>query len=399
LRSFFRFCVIPDNPPMALTQLIAREIAAAGGWLPFDRYMHLALYAPGLGYYARSDRQFGLMPSDDGGAGGDFVTAPEFSPLFAQTLAVQVAEALRATGSDQIWEFGPGSGALARDLLTTLRTLGQPVARYTLIDVSGALRARQQATLTAQADTVRWADALPAIMTGVVIGNEVLDAMPVKLLARRAGDDLADGLWHERGVTLATSGAAASDSALVWSDRPTELRPPVTIAGDGGYVTEIHPQARAFIATLAERLIAGERATGQGGAAFFIDYGFPEAEYWHPQRVMGTLACHRAHRMDDAPLSAPGEKDITAHVDFTGIALAGQDAGLTVLGYTSQARLLLNLGLAERMAASSLSQRANAMKLVAEHEMGELFKVIGFATPGHAWAARGFAQGDRSHRL
>ncbi|MDR2990983.1 MAG: SAM-dependent methyltransferase [Burkholderiaceae bacterium] len=383
---------------MALTQLIAREIAAAGGWLPFDRYMHLALYAPGLGYYARGDRQFGLMPSEDGGAGGDFVTAPELSPLFAQTLAVQVAEALHATGSDQIWEFGPGSGVLARDLLAALRALGQSVARYTLVDVSGALRARQQTTLAAQADTVRWVDALPAAMTGVVIGNEVLDAMPVKLLVRRAVDDRADGLWYERGVALAGPGTAASDSPFVWSDRPTELRPPADIAS-GDYVTEIHPQASAFIATLAERLIAGERATGQGGAAFFIDYGFPEAEYWHPQRAMGTLACHRAHRMDDDPLSAPGEKDITAHVNFTGIALAGQDAGLTVLGYTSQARFLLNLGLAERMAASGLPQRANAMKLIAEHEMGELFKVVGFATPGHAWAAHGFAQGDRSHRL
>jgi SAM-dependent MidA family methyltransferase len=384
---------------MALRQLIAREIAAAGGWLPFDRYMHLALYAPGLGYYARSDRQFGLMPAEDDDAGGDFVTAPELSSLFAQTLAVQVAQALRATGSDQIWEFGPGSGVLTRDLLAALRALGQPVARYTLVDVSGALRARQQATLAAQADTVRWADTLPAAMTGVVIGNEVLDAMPIKLLARRAEGDRADGLWSERGVALADPGAAASDAAFVWSDRPTELRPPVEVAGSLEYVTEIHPQARAFIATLAERLIAGERATGQGGAAFFIDYGFPEAEYWHPQRAMGTLACHRAHRMDGDPLAAPGEKDITAHVDFTGVALAGQGSGLTVLGYTSQARWLLNLGLAERMAASDLPRRANAMKLIAEHEMGELFKVIGFATPGCAWAARGFAQGDRSHRL
>jgi len=368
-------------------RLIAREIAANGGWLPFDRYMHLALYAPGLGYYARSDRQFGWRAGPDG-AGGDFVTAPELSPLFAQTLAVQVAEALRATGSDQIWEFGPGSGALARDLLAALRALGQPVARYTLVDVSGALRARQQAALAEYAGVAHWADALPEAMTGVIIGNEVLDAMPVKLLARHSG------AWHERGVALDAAGAA-----FVWADRPTALRPPIDMAGSGDYVTEIHPQARAFIATLAERLIAGERATGEGGAAFCIDYGFPEAEYWHPQRTMGTLACHRAHRVDDDPLSAPGEKDITAHVDFTGIALAGQDAGLTVLGYTSQARFLLNLGLAERMAASSLPRRVNAMKLIAEHEMGELFKVIGFATPGHAWAASGFAQGDRSHRL
>jgi len=385
-----------------LQQRIAQEIAAAGGWLPFDRYMHLALYAPGLGYYARGDQQFGLLPAGPGDAGSDFVTAPELSPLFAQTLAVQIAQALHATGSREVWEFGPGSGVLARDLLAALRALGQPVARYTLVDVSGVLRARQQATLAAHADTVRWADTLPEAMTGVVIGNEVLDAMPVKLLARhQAHDDASDGLWHERGVALAALNATgtAADPPFIWADRPTALRPPVASAGSGSYVTEIQPQAHAFIATLAERLLAGERATGQGGAAFFIDYGFPEAEYWHPQRTMGTLACHRAHRMDDAPLIAPGAKDITAHVDFTGIALAGQDAGLTVLGYTSQARFLLNLDLAQRMAASDLPRRANAMKLIAEHEMGELFKVIGFATPGHTWAARGFAQGDRSHRL
>jgi len=387
---------------MALEQLIAQEIVAAGGWLPFDRYMHLALYTPGLGYYARGDRQFGLMAAGTADAGSDFITAPELSSLFAQTLAVQVAQALRTTGSDQIWEFGPGSGVLARDLLTALRALGQPVARYTLIDVSGTLRARQQVTLATHADTVHWADTLPEAMTGVVIGNEVLDAMPVKLLTRHEDSSGTSCLWCERGVALATSDAstdATPNIPFIWADRPTALHPPIDIAASDDYVTEIHPQARAFIATLAERLIAGERATGQGGAAFFIDYGFPEAEYWHPQRTMGTLACHRAHRMDDDPLTAPGEKDITSHVDFTGIALAGQDAGLTVLGYTSQARFLLNLGLAERMAASDLPRRANAMKLIAEHEMGELFKVIGFASPGHAWAAQGFAQGDRSHRL
>jgi SAM-dependent MidA family methyltransferase len=398
-----------------LEQLIAREIAAAGGWLPFDRYMHLALYAPGLGYYARDGQQFGLFAAGPDDAGSDFITAPELSPLFAQTLAGQIAQALRATGSNEIWEFGPGSGALARDLLDALRALGQPVARYTLVDVSGALRARQQTTLAAYTDTVRWVSALPDAMTGVIIGNEVLDAMPVKLLARHEEHDgQASGLWHERGVALAApneansaannvAAAVAPEAALnprfIWAGRPTALRLPIAIAGSGNYVTEIHPQARAFIATLAERLMAGERATGLGGAAFFIDYGFPEAEYWHPQRAMGTLACHRAHRMDDDPLIAPGAKDITAHVDFTGIALAGQEAGLTVLGYTSQARFLLNLGLAQRMAASDLPRRANAMKLIAEHEMGELFKAIGFATPGHAWAAQGFAQGDRSHRL
>lgn len=394
----------PDLPLM-----LAEQIAAAGGWLPFDRFMHLALYAPGLGYYARDARQFGLMPA----SGSDFVTAPELSPLFARALATQVAESLAATSTDEVWEFGAGSGALAAGLIEALDALGQPLARYTIVDVSGALRGRQQQRLAAHGARVAWAESLPDSLRGVVVGNEVLDAMPVKLLAR------VGGVWHERGVALAdtTDGSAvegprsrphqgavrgaprgASTAALggasfTWADRPTTLRPPVEIDGTGDYLTEIHPQAHAFVATVAEAL-----AHGGAGAAYFIDYGFPEAEYYHPQRDTGTLVCHRAHRVDDDPLADVGDKDITSHVNFTGVALAGQDAGLDVLGYTAQARFLLNCGIAELMQGSDLPTRANAMKLLAEHEMGELFKVIGFATPGHT-PALGFAAGDRTHRL
>jgi SAM-dependent MidA family methyltransferase len=370
----------PCSTPLAA--LIAGEINAAGGWLPFDRFMHLALYAPGLGYYARGNVQFGPLARD----GSDFVTAPELSPLFGRALAAQVAQSLAATGSDEVWEFGAGSGALAGQLIDALDALGQPLARYTIVDVSGALRARQQERLARFGGRVRtrveWADRLPDALRGVVVGNEVLDAMPVKLLAR------AGGAWHERGVAL-----GAADAAFIWQDRPTTLRPPIEISGAHDCVTEIHPQARAFIATLAAKLRAGG-----AGAAYFIDYGFPETEYWHPERSRGTLMCHRAHRADDEPLADAGDKDITAHVDFTGIALAAQDAGLQVLGYTSQARFLLNCGIAPLMEAADLPARANAFKLLAEHEMGELFKVIAFATPGHG-PALGFAQGDRTHRL
>ena len=380
--------------PATLPERIAAEIATAGGWLPFDRFMQMALYAPGGGYYARDARQFGVLAKD----GSDFVTAPELSPLFARALAAQVAESLAATGTDEVWEFGAGSGALAAGLIDALDALGQPLARYTIVDVSGALRARQQQRLAAHGAIVQWADTLPEAMTGVVLGNEVLDAMPVKLLARVGGE------WHERGVILEANQAAApapqapaaiesEARAFVWQDRPTALRPPVEIDGNGDYVTEVHPQAHAFVATVAALL-----QRGGAGAAYFIDYGFPEAEYYHPQRTTGTLVCHRAHRMDDAPLADVGDKDITAHVDFTGVALAAQDAGLDVLGYTSQGRFLLNCGIAEMMAAADLPTRATAMKLVAEHEMGELFKVIGLATPGHP-PARGFAAGDRLHRL
>ena len=354
----------------ALQALIHQQIARAGGWLPFDRYMALALYAPGLGYYANASRKFGAMPA----SGSDFVTAPEMTPLFGQTLAVQVADALQATGTDEVWEFGAGSGALASQLL---RALQSSVRRYTIVEVSASLRERQQAALASFGERVQWADALPERMQGVIVGNEVLDAMPVKLLQRLGG------VWHERGI-------AADGDALVFADRATELRPPIAIPAEHDYLTEIHPQAEAFVRTLADRL--------EQGAAFFLDYGFPEAEYYHPQRHMGTVMCHRGHLVDTNPLEAPGEKDITAHVNFTGIALAAQEAGWPTLGYTSQGRFLINGGIVARMEQAPLAERVAAQRLIAEHEMGELFKVIAFHK-GHFWDAIGFRQGDRTDRL
>ena len=347
---------VTSGPAATLGERIAAEIATAGGWLPFDRFMQMALYAPGGGYYARDARQFGVLAKD----GSDFVTAPELSPLFARALAAQIAESLAATGTDEVWEFGAGSGALAAGLIDALDALGQPLARYTIVDVSGALRARQQARLAAHGERVRWASQLPDALRGVVVGNEVLDAMPVKLLARRAG------AWHERGVVLGSNRPPALDgqapaaieneaTRFAWQDRPTDLRPPFEVDGAHDYVTEIHPQARAFIAT-----VAGLLQRGGAGAAYFIDYGFPEAEYYHPQRDAGTLVCHRAHRVDDDPLSDVGDKDITTHVNFTDVALAAQDAGLDVLGYTSQSRFLLNCGIAPMMEASALPARATA---------------------------------------
>lgn len=354
----------------ALQKLVAEQVARAGGWLPFDRYMALALYAPGLGYYANTSRKFGTMP----GSGSDFVTAPEMSPLFGQSLAVQVEEALDRTGTDTLWEFGAGSGALARELL---HVLGPRVRRYAIVELSASLRERQQEALAPYADKVEWASELPERMSGVVVGNEVLDAIPVKLLVRR------NLQWHERGITLA-------DGKLAWSDVPTHLRPPAQPAGTHDYVTELHHQAQAFVRTLAERL--------EAGAAFFFDYGFPEAEYYHAQRHMGTLMCHRGHMADPDPLDAPGEKDITAHVDFTGIAVAAQEAGLPTLGYATQGRFLINCGIVERMAALPVKEQAAAQRLVAEHEMGELFKVIAFQK-GPFWNAIGFRFGDRTHTL
>ena len=366
----------------AMLVRVHKAILAAQGWLPFDQFMALALYEPGLGYYANQQPKFGNMPQ----SGSDFVTAPELSPLFGAALAQQVAEALKATGTDEVWEFGAGSGALAHQLLSELKRLGCEVKRYNIMDVSSTLKARQQSLLAEFGDQVKWLNEWPESLQGVVVGNEVLDAMPVKLLHR------IEGKWHERGVVVVSQ--SGSSDGLAWEERPTLLRPPLEPVGEHDYLTEIQPQGEAFVASLAERLLASEK----GGAAFFLDYGFPEAEFFHPERHMGTLMCHQAHKADVNPLEAVGLKDITAHVNFTGMALAGQDAGLQVLGYTSQARFLLNLGLAEKMAESGLVQRAQAIKLINEHEMGELFKVLGFATHAH-WQAQGFAVGDRSHKL
>lgn len=360
----------PDSVSAALSGRIRGAIAEAGGWIGFDRFMELALYAPGLGYYSRAARQFGHGP----GSGSDFVTAPELSPLFGRALARQVRQALEASGSGEVLEFGAGSGALAGQLL---EALGDAVTRYTIVELSGALRERQREHLAAHAPKLRWLDTWPQAIEGVVVGNEVLDAMPVQLLHFDGAE------WAERGVAL-------EGGRFVFADRPTPLRPPVAGFAVPGTVTEIHRQAEAFVATLAQQLVRG--------AAFLIDYGFPEAEYYHPQRHGGTLMCHRAHRADADPLADVGEKDITAHVNFTGIALAGQEAGLDVLGYTTQAHFLINCGLLELLQGADVRTVANAQKLLTEHEMGELFKVIAFGR-GIELDPIGYARGDRTHTL
>ncbi len=353
-----------------LLQRLHTAIEGNGGWLPFDRFMAIALYEPGLGYYSRGSRQFGQLPS----SGSDFVTAPELSPLFGQALAVQVRQGLDAAEADEVLEFGAGSGALAGQLLAAL---GERVRRYSIVDVSGALRERQAHTLAPWAPRVQWLDQWPEAIQGVVLGNEVLDAMPVKLLHW-------DGnTWFERGVAL-------HQGQLMFADQATALRPPAPGPFVAGTVTEIHPQAQAFITSLAERL--------SRGLALFIDYGFPEAEYHHPQRLGGTLMCHRAHQADSNPLADVGDKDITAHVNFSAIALSAQDAGLDVLGYTSQAHFLINCGLTDLLLTADVQARANAARLIHEHEMGELFKVLALGR-GLVLDPLGFSNGDRLHTL
>ncbi|QGZ62614.1 class I SAM-dependent methyltransferase [Paraburkholderia acidisoli] len=394
---------LPVPEPIALAQsealaaTLRAEIAAAGGWLPFDRYMERALYAPKLGYYGGGARKFGLLAED----GSDFVTAPELSPLFAATLARAVAEALAASGTHRLMEFGAGTGRLAAGVMLALDAAGVAFDSYAIVDLSGELRERQRETIARLApallDRVTWLDALPAQFEGVVLGNEVLDAMPVRLYARK------DAVWHERGVSVNAAGAlefadqpAHSGSEASWRDGGAN-GVLAGLEGSEDYVTETHEAALAFTRTVCTMLARG--------AAFFIDYGFPRHEYYHPQRVQGTLMCHYRHRAHGDPFLYPGLQDITAHVEFTGIAEAGVDAGADLLGYTSQARFLMNAGITEVLGeidphdARRFLPAANAVqKLVSEAEMGELFKVIAFSR-GIGTTLAAFARGDRSHTL
>lgn len=363
---------------------IRAEIAISGGWIGFARYMELALYAPGLGYYSAGMQKFG--------AGGDFVTAPEISPLFGRTLARQVAQVLRVAGGD-VLELGAGTGRLAVQVLTELQRLEALPERYCILEVSAHLRALQSETVQRElppelAARVQWLDALPVAFTGCVLGNEVLDALPVQLVARRA-----DGL-HERGVGV-------EGEAFVWRERAIEsvaLRTAAqALALPPDYVTEICLALPALIASLAAML--------QWGAMLWIDYGFPRREYYHPQRSGGTLMCHYRHHAHDDPLSYPGLQDITAHVDFTAVAEAGVAHGLQVLGYAAQAQFLINSGITDLLAQVSPSDAATylplaaaAQKLLSPAEMGELFKVIALGKALDQ-PLLGFVRGDKRHAL
>ncbi|GAB3627543.1 SAM-dependent methyltransferase [Pandoraea terrae] len=389
---------LPVPEPVALehSRRLAEHIAAAvadsGGWLPFDRYMELALYAPKLGYYAAGAAKFGRLAAD----GSDFVTAPELSPLFARTLARQLGDVFELAQSAQVLEFGAGSGRLAADLLLALEAHGTPCEQYCIMELSGELRARQRETIATAAPhlvgRVTWLDTLPDAFAGAMIGNEVLDAMPVRLFARR------QGVWCERGVTIA-------DGRFAWEERalhgplPEALAPLDALPAGQDYVTETHEAASAFVRSVAPLLARG--------VLLLVDYGFPAGEYYHAQRGQGTLMCHYRHQAHDDPFYYPGLQDITAHVEFTGIAAAGVDAGLELLGFTSQARFLLNSGVTSLLGeldpsdlATFLPATAAAQKLLSEAEMGELFKVIAFGRgiPAEAMLT-GFAAGDRSHTL
>lgn len=382
----------PDADALALSlrlaDFIRAEIERNGGWISFARYMELALYAPGLGYYAAGSAKFGVA--------GDFVTAPAMTPLFGRSLAYFAQAVLRDTGGE-ILELGAGNGHLALDVLRELECLDCLPARYLILELSPDLRERQRELLAARAShllpRVEWLDALPERFLGLVLGNEVLDALPVHLFQRR------HGVGVERGVIAAPAGANG-DSAFAWEERePTSgeiVRLAAAIPDTDGYLSELCPAAAALVASLAERL--------ERGALLFLDYGFPRAEYYHPQRHMGTLKVHYRHHSLDDPFFLPGLADITAHVDFSLIAQAGRDAGLDLLGYTSQANFLIDVGLLDRMMemepmTPAYMRAASAVqKLLQPSEMGELFKAIVLGR-GLSHALPGFRRGDRRGAL
>jgi len=381
---------LPDPPATErehsarVVDAVREEIARSGGWISFAHYMQIVLYAPGLGYYVAGARKFGPA--------GDFVTAPETTKLFAQALAAQVAPILAVTAAHEIVELGAGSGALAADLLNALAKLDALPSRYAIVEVSPDLRERQRASVARiapdHAARVEWLDALPAAIDGAVVMNEVLDAIPPHLIVRR------NGQWLERGVTCGVS--------LKWEDRPLDDESMRALAAErfpaaGDYVSEINPAAEALVEDLGRRMT--------GGAFLVIDYGFPQREYYHPQRSEGTLMGHFRHHAHANPFLWPGLSDLTAHVDFTAIALAGERAGLRVAGYTPQAAFLLACGILNRLrdvgdpsSVAYLRETAAVHKLTSPAEMGELFKVLALAKSDPIeWP--GFALADRSHRL
>ena len=377
---------IPDAEALshsqALVKLIQDEIAQSGGWIDFARYMHLALYAPGLGYYSGGAQKFGTA--------GDFVTAPEISPLFAQCLARQAAQVLEQTQGD-ILELGAGTGRLAAELLLELQRMQCLPQRYQILEVSAHLRDVQRQTLAQSLSSsmlakVEWLDELPQAFSGLVLGNEVLDALPVRIVGRH-------GDWFERGV-------ACEGEALVWADRmelSADLQAAVAaLPLPDSYLTEVCPSATALLSSLADML--------QSGLVLLIDYGFPRREYYHPQRDHGTLMCHYRHHAHGDPFLYPGLQDITAHVDFTTVAEAGVTSGLRLAGYTTQAQFLINCGITELLGRAPaettayLQLASQAQKLLSPAEMGELFKVLALAKR-HDASLLGFVRGDKGHTL
>ena len=370
-----------------LGRIIQQAIMQNGGWISFADFMRAVLYTPNLGYYAGGARKFGH--------GGDFVTAPEISPIFARTIACQASQILDASEGD-ILELGAGTGKLAADLLLSLAQLNMLPGRYLILEVSDYLRQIQRETCQEKLPAelfarLIWLETLPEKFSGLILGNEVLDAIPVHILHKTAAG------WRERGVGFA--------GEFVWHDAPLSApnladNLPDELPQD--YVTEVCPAASALVRSLAEIM--------ETGAVLLIDYGFSAREYYHPQRSQGTLMCHYQHYAHSDPLTHIGLQDITAHVNFTQIAQvaningSGEAHGIRLAGYVNQARFLINCGILELLQQFSphepqyMKLAAATQKLMSPAEMGELFKVIAL-TKNMELPLLGFAQGDKAHTL
>lgn len=378
---------VPSPEALALSAVLRRKtedvISQDGGWISFARYMEMALYEPGLGYYSHGGQVFGRQ--------GDFVTAPEISPLFGQTIARSI-QPFFAQSACHIMEIGAGSGRFACDILKALAQQDIIPERYDILDLSGSLKQRQQEML-APFPQVRWIDRLPQAFTGVILGNEVLDAMPVQRVVKN------EGKWHELGVS-------ASKDRFVFEARPADvallariaLQIPDAKGLPNGYVTEVHPHACAFVRTLGDMLNAGE-----GGVALLIDYGYPAREYYLPERSQGTLMSYYRHYVHADPFLHIGLQDITAHVDFSAVAGAATESGMDLLCYAGQAGFLLANGITElllqispKAAVHYLPETKKVQMLLSPAEMGELFKVMIF---GNLDLPPYLASIDRSERL
>ena len=367
-----------------LFEIITQEIKAQNNWVPFSRFMELALYTPEYGYYTGGSHKIGTD--------GDFITAPTLTPLFGQTLVRQLAELLPQTAGN-IYEFGAGTGHLAT---TLLKSLSDDLKHYYIIELSPELAERQRQFIAEQTtpqltQKVIHLTELPESFDGIIIGNEVLDAMPVEIIRR------TQNTFQHIGVSI------TPDGQLEQSPRPLKQPDLLQLAATyfpetkHPYTSELHPAQYAFILTLAQKITRG--------GMIFIDYGFDAAQYYHPQRSQGTLIGHYRHHVIHNPFDFIGLADLTAHVNFTDIAQAGTDAGLDLIGYLPQSHFLLNLGITELLAqtgktdsAAYIREAAAVQKLIDQHEMGELFKVIAFGKNINIdWT--GFCFGDICHKL
>lgn len=358
---------LPDDEAQkhsdCLHQLIIDRIDAAGGYVSFSDYMNWVLYEPGLGYYSGGATKLGKS--------GDFMTAPEMGTLFGKSLARAIMPLFYQTGY-QILEVGAGTGRLAETLLAEWDALGVPLDRYYILDLSGELRQRQQKRLAVQ-KRIKWLNTLPEHFSGVVIANEVLDAMPVKLAC------LKQGIWYERCVTHQQGHLCFEDhlaSPVFLSQLYTSLSSIDITTLPDNYVTEIHPYALGFIQSLAAMMKSNP------SSVVLIDYGYSACEYYLPDRSEGTLICHYRHRVHDDCFFLPGLQDVTAHLNFTALAETARTSGLDVLCYATQAQFLTALGFMDVFSeqdskgAKHAALVQEAITLLSSAEMGELFKVI-----------------------